>query len=198
MRVCGLLLTVSLIPLLGMQGSERVADGATYMAGGELKYPSDYRSWVFLTSGFNMSYTASAKDAGDGMFDNVFVNPDAYRSYQKTGHWPEGTELVLENRGAEVGKSINKTGKTQSPELMGLEVHVLDSAHADKAGWGFYAFDNRVSAKMIPRTASCYTCHQQHAAVDTTFVQFYPTLLDAAERNHSLSASYVEELKAAK
>lgn len=25
----------------------------------------------------------------------------------------------------------------------------------------------------IPHTAACYSCHQQHAAVDTTLVQFY-------------------------
>ena len=28
----------------------------------------------------------------------------------------------------------------------------------------------------------CYSCHEQHGAVDTTFVQFYPTLIDAAKQ----------------
>lgn len=199
MRLTGFLLFCSLFPLLGLTSIGRVADGPTYAADGQLQFPAPYRDWVFLTSGFNMSYTSSAKDAGDGMFDNVFVNPEAYRIYQQTGHWPEGAELVLENRGAEVGKSINKTGKTQSHEVMGLEVHVFDPTHLDKAtrgdGWAFYSFDNKVSAKMIPRTATCYACHQQHAAVDTTFVQFYPTLLDAAEKNHTFSPSYLKEIE---
>jgi len=51
-----------------------------------------------------------------------------------------------------------------------------------------------VSAKRIERPASCYTCHEQHAAVDTTFVQFYPTLLETAEKKHTLSAGYLKDL----
>ena len=29
---------------------------------------------------------------------------------------------------------------------------------------------------------NCYSCHEQNGAVDTTFVQFYPTLIDAAKK----------------
>jgi hypothetical protein len=50
---------------------------------------------------------------------------------------------------------------------------------------------------MIPQTASCYSCHSAHAAVDTTFVQFYPTLLPIATSKHSLSAAYQGEVGAA-
>jgi len=46
---------------------------------------------------------------------------------------------------------------------------------------------------MIPRSASCYSCHSEHGAVDTTFVQFYPTLLPIARSNGTLSGSYVKE-----
>jgi hypothetical protein len=46
---------------------------------------------------------------------------------------------------------------------------------------------------MIPTSADCYSCHAQHAAVDTTFVQFYPTLLPVATGKHTLSASYLKE-----
>jgi hypothetical protein len=46
---------------------------------------------------------------------------------------------------------------------------------------------------MIPATASCYSCHEQHGAVDTTFVQFYPTLLPIAIEKHTLSPSYLKE-----
>ena len=37
----------------------------------------------------------------------------------------------------------------------------------------------------------------QHAAVDTTFVQFYPTLLPVAERMKTLSAGYLADEKTA-
>jgi hypothetical protein len=39
----------------------------------------------------------------------------------------------------------------------------------------------------------CYSCHSQHAAVDTTFVQFYPTLLPIARAKGTISASYQKE-----
>ncbi|ADW70034.1 hypothetical protein AciX9_3013 [Granulicella tundricola MP5ACTX9] len=170
-----------------------VNDGPGYLANGEMKFPADYRDWVFLTSGLDMSYSSDAAP-DHSMFNNVFVNPSAYRAFKATGHWPEGTVLVLENRGAEGAKSINKRGKTESSELMGLEVHVLDSAHV-KGGWGFYGFDNQVSGKLIARPAGCYTCHEEHAAVDTTFVQFYPTLMETAKTKGTLSAAYLKELK---
>jgi len=172
----------------------RVADGPSYTADGQLRFPEKYREWVFLGSGLDMSYDPKPTPMGAGMFNNVFVNPEAYRVFQQTGHWPEGTEMVLENRGAEAAKSINKAGRTQSAELMGFEVHVLDSAHAQGDGWAFYGFDNLVSAKAIARPASCYSCHEQHGAVDTTFVQFYPTLMETAVKKKTLSGAYQKEI----
>jgi hypothetical protein len=50
---------------------------------------------------------------------------------------------------------------------------------------------------MIPTTANCYSCHSEHAAVDTTFVQFYPTLLPIAKAKGTLSPNYVKEEAAA-
>ena len=199
MRLGALVMTCALAPLLGLQGTPTlVTDGPAYTADGQLKFPDKYREWVFLASGLDMSYDPKPLPEGAGLFNNVFVNPEAYKAYQATGHWPEGTELVLENRSAEAAKSINKAGRTQSAKLVGLEVHVLDSSHLDSKtkgdGWAFYGFDNPVSAKVIARPASCYTCHEQHAAVDTTFVQFYPTLLNAADKYRTFSAAYLKEL----
>jgi hypothetical protein len=79
---------------------------------------------------------------------------------------------------------------------MGLEIHVKDSEHV-KGGWGFYRFDDKVSAKLIERPATCYTCHEAHGAVDTTFVQFYPTLLPLAKEKGTLSAEYLKDEAAA-
>jgi hypothetical protein len=43
---------------------------------------------------------------------------------------------------------------------------------------------------MIPLTEDCYSCHAEHGAVDTTFVQFYPTLKPIAARKGTLEAAY--------
>ncbi len=130
------------------------------------------------------------------MFDNVFVNPEAYRAFLQTGTWPDKTVLVLEVRGAESKGSINQSGNFQTSDLVGIEAHVKDAARfQDK--WAFFGFDDAAKpAKEIPHRAQCYSCHQQHAAVDTTFVQFYPTLLEIAKKKGTLSAGYVNETKA--
>jgi hypothetical protein len=177
-----------------------LADGPAYTADGRLKFPERYREWVFLTSGVDMSYTPKAGAAEHTMFDNVFVNPSAYKAFLANGTWPDGTVMVLENRGGESARSINTRGRTQSLEVMGMEVHVKDAAGPNKnlpGGWAFYGgFDDRVSGKLIGRPASCYTCHEQHAAVDTTFVQFYPTLLKLAEAKGTISPAYLKEMAA--
>ena len=46
---------------------------------------------------------------------------------------------------------------------------------------------------MMPTSAACYSCHAQHAAVDTTFVQFDPTLLPIAQSHHTLSPTYLKD-----
>ena len=157
--------------------------------------PERYREWIFLTSGLGMSYDPSPAMADHPMFDNVFVNPEAWRAFQQTGTWPDKTTLVLEIREAQGASSINRRGHTQSPERMGMEVHVKDARL--KGGWAFYEFNGPGSAKPIDRPASCYQCHESHAAVDTTFVQFYPTLLGLAKTKHTLSAAYLKEIDAA-
>lgn len=154
---------------------------SAYEADGRLKFPKDYREWVFLSSGLDMSYREPAGAQGHSMFDNVFVDPAAYRAFLRTGTWPEQTQLVLEIRGATEKGSINQHGRFQSETLMGVEVHVKDSKHF-AGGWAFFGFEGTESARQIPTGADCYSCHQQHGTVDTTFVQFYPTLLGIAKQ----------------
>jgi hypothetical protein len=101
--------------------------------------------------------------------------------------------LVLEARGAEGKGSINQKGNYQGTEVMGFEVHVKDEARFP-GKWAFFAFDDGKTAKMIPVSADCYRCHAAHAAVDTTFVQFYPTLLPIAKSKGTLTAAYQQEV----
>jgi hypothetical protein len=158
-----------------------------YARDGQMKLPENYRQWVYLSTGFDMSYNP-AMQMGHHMFDNVFVNPEAYKAFLNTGSWPDKTTFVLEVRGA-VGKgSINEKGNYQSTEMMGLETHVKDESRFP-GKWAFFAFGNAKSAKMIPTSADCYSCHSAHGAVDTTFVQFYPTLLPIARSKGTLSAA---------
>ncbi len=163
-----------------------------YTADGQLKLPENYRQWVYLTTGFDMSYSADSMAMDHHMFDNVFVNPESYKSFTETGTWPDKTMLVLEVRKAEGKGSINQRGNFQGGEVMGLEVHVKDEAKF-AGNWAFFGFDDTKTAKMTPTGAACYSCHQDHGAVDTTFVQFYPTLLPIAKSKGTLSSGYTKE-----
>ena len=165
--------------------------GPEYTADGQLKLPGNYRRWVYLTTGFDMSYNPTL-NMGQHMLDNVFVNPEAYESFLQTGTWPDKTMLVLEGRMGEDKDSINKKGSYQGTEVMGIEIHVKDEARFP-GKWAFFIFDDAKTAKMVPTDMECYSCHAQHAAVDTTFVQFYPTLLPIAQSKGTLSASYRKE-----
>ena len=163
----------------------------SYTDAGDLRLPERYREWIYLSTGFDMSYNP-AMSMDHHMFDNVFVNPEAYQSFLQTGTWPDKTIFVLEVRGALSKGSINKAGHFQDTSLMGLEVHLKDESRFP-GKWAFFGIEDDKLGKLIPTTASCYSCHQQHAAVDTTFVQFYPTLLPLATTKHTLSDSYLKE-----
>jgi hypothetical protein len=164
----------------------------TYTEDGRLLFPANYREWVYLTSGIDMSYSPNAMGMDHSMFDNVFVNPEAYKAFLQTGTWPDKTMLVLEVRVAGSNASINKSGHYQTSDTMGREVHVKDASRI--AGkWAFFGFETDSPSKQVPKEASCYSCHEQHAAVDTTFVQFYPTLIELAKKKGTLSPNYLKD-----
>jgi hypothetical protein len=168
------------------------AQAPEYTADGRLIPPTDYREWIFLSSGLDMSYLQLPPNPlRASMFGNVFVNPQAYRVFMKTGVWPDKTMFVAEHRLASGKGSINKNGKFQT-DIVAVEIHLKDEAR-NPGKWAFFAPKGAGPAEKIPETAACYSCHSEHAAVDTTFVQFYPTLLGIAKTKGTLSPAYLKE-----
>jgi Cytochrome P460 len=159
-------------------GQSSAGDVPQYTSSGQLRRPADYREWIFLTSGLGMTYGTPGRD-DNPEFDNVFVNRGAYKNFVATGKWPDKTIFILEVRASQSKGSINNGGHFQG-EAMDIEAHVKDDRFPGK--WAFFGFPNGADVgKQVAATASCYSCHQQHGAVDTTFVQFYPTLIDIAK-----------------
>jgi len=76
---------------------QAAGDGPQYTSDGQLRFPKDYREWVFLSSGLGMTYGPAAAGARDDpRFDNVFVNRSAYKSFLASGRWPDKTVFILE------------------------------------------------------------------------------------------------------
>ena len=73
----------------------------------KLVRPEGYRRWVYVSSGFGMSYTQSASGMQD--FTKVFVTPAAYDYFTANGKWPDKTMFVLEIYGSTSRGSINKS-----------------------------------------------------------------------------------------
>lgn len=191
--VCALGLAVAGAKLRAGQAGQAAKNAPSYTADGKLKFPSGYREWIYLTSGVDMSYSPQMDMGGGSMFDNVFVNPEAYQAFLKTGTWPDKTVMVLETRKAGSKSSINKSGHFQTGDVMGREVHMKDEGRFP-GKWAFFGFDDKEApGEMFAKDMACYSCHEQHAAVDTTFVQFYPTLLPIAKAKKTLSPAYVKE-----
>jgi hypothetical protein len=172
-----LVLTSRAAPGVPAPATPTTLKGAAYAANGELQRPADYRSWRFVSSGLGMSYGPAAQAAaltGHVMFDNVFVQPQAYESFARDGVWPEGTMFVLELRGTDTQRPPNNRGYFQS-DLHGIEVSVKDSTRF-KGRWAYFDFGMNARSATPQPQSGCFACHQRHAAVDMTFVQFYPTL----------------------
>ena len=168
-------------------------DGPQYASDGKLLRPADYREWVFVTSGLGMTYGPAASPASTSpRFDNVFVNLSAYRRFMQSGAWPDKTIFILEIRSSATERSINRGGSFQT-DVVAIEAAVKDeSRFVDK--WAYFNFGTggtfQDSVDALPKSASCYACHTQNAAVEQTFVQFYPTLFEVARRMGTVRPSY--------
>jgi hypothetical protein len=161
---------------------------------GALIRPADYREWVYVTSGLGMTYgTGEPTSPRTPRFDNVFVTRAAYREFLRSGKWPEKTMLILEVRRSEENVSINNGGRSQG-EIVALEAAVKDRKRFPQDGWAYFSFDSEKGmtdrAPPLPATARCYSCHRDNAAVDNTFVQFYPVLFEAAQRHGTVKSTY--------
>lgn len=143
--------------------------------------PDGYREWVFVGSSTGLNYSPNAAPSSATSrtdFKNVYINPSSYREFVKTGAFPEGTVMVLE-----IAQAANKN----EPGLQGsfaskyiaLEASVKDSKRFS-GGWAYFGFTDQEGklkdkAKPFPESA-CLSCHQQKAATDRVFTQFYPVL----------------------
>ena len=174
---------------LAVRAQQAQDDGPRYVNGNNLARPANYREWTFLGAGLGMTYGTPSASQSAPSFGNVFVNPSSYRSFMQTGKWPDKTIFVLEVRNSDSEGSINKSGRYQTG-LAAVEAEVKDSRFAD--GWAFFNFRGDAPAEPMSASASapCIECHTKNTAVERTFVQFYPTLLEVAKQKKTLKPGF--------
>jgi len=169
---------------------------AQFTPDGKLVRPEGYRRWVYVSSGFGMSYNPDAGGNGAPAFTNVFVAPASYDYFLANGTWPDKTMFVLEIYGSTSRGSINQKGSYQE-SLVGLDVEVKDvSRFPDK--WAYFDFNDsaKTANATTPSKNACWKCHDQNAAVEHSFVQFYPELLKVAREKGTIKPTvHLEENK---
>lgn len=153
-----------------------------FNASGELVKPTGYRKWTYVGT------PLTPNDMNDGKapfpeFHNVYMNPDAYNQFEKTGEFPDGTVLVKEL--VSVGDKEASSGNGYfMGEFVGLEVSVKDKTRfMDEPGnWAYFSFGHKYPLKRLAKAqpaASCNDCHSGEAGDDYVFTQYYPVLRDA-------------------
>jgi hypothetical protein len=168
------------------------ADGPQYNPAGQLLLPAEYRQWIYLSSGLDMTYgPAREANPNASLFDNVFVNPAAHKAFLETGRWPDKTIFILEVRRAAGKGSINNAGHYQT-EIAAIEAAVKDESRYPQK-WAYFNLGRSDKAEAFPATSVCNNCHGTNAAVENTFVQFYPTLLEIAQKKRTLNPAYLKK-----
>lgn len=158
-----------------------------FTADGKLKQPVGYRKWMYIGT------PLTPNDMNDGEasfpeFHEVYMDPESFAHYEKTGKFRDGTVLVKEL--SSVGSKEAPSGKGYfQGEFTGLEVTIKDSKRfKDEPGyWAYFSFGHKYPLKAEVAkgaVASCNQCHADNAGkTDHVFSQYYPVLRAAAPKS---------------
>lgn len=166
-----------------------------YDSQGKLLRPTGYEKWVVVGTSIGLSYSdGEKKDPNNpGMFHNVYMQPQAFDHFVRTGEFADQTVFVVTNNPSQPTKGkdeLNRQGFFATSST-GLEVAVKDSKRFEDV-WAYYMFhgkpgsdqlmQKRESEPAFPR-ADCHECHLEHGQTDNVFTQFYSVLTTARERH---------------
>jgi Cytochrome P460 len=150
---------------------------------GKLKQPVGYRKWVYVGT----PLTPNDLNGGEAPFPEfhaVYMDPESFAHYEKTGEFRDGTVLVKELIGVGAKEATSGKGYFMG-DFSGLETSIKDSTRfKDEPGsWAYFSFGHKypLRAEATKNTAaSCNACHETSAAKDYVFSQYYPVLRASA------------------
>lgn len=158
---------------LAREASSAEVAGPSYTAGGELVRSEDWSRWVFLGASLNISYEDEPLPAD--FFANVFMEPNAFAHFERTGEFPDGTQTAAVGYLASTGAAPAKQGSYAGEQVV-FEMSVKDAALDPLVPWRYYSFDDAAATAPANPREACFDCHTEHAATDHVFTQFYPSL----------------------
>ena len=153
---------------------------------GKVKQPVGYRKWMYIGT----PLTPNDLNGGEAPFPEfhaVYIDPESFAHYEKTGQFRDGTVMVKEL--LSVGTKEATSGKGYfMGEFTGLEISIKDSKRfKDEPGnWAYFSFGHKYPLKKESAknaVASCNQCHQDNAKTNWVFSQYYPVLRAAAPRS---------------
>ena len=149
---------------------------------GELIKPEGYREWIFVGT------PVTPNDMNNGAapfpeFHHVYIDPVSYKHYKDTGKFREGTILVKELVSVGSKSAVSGNGYFQG-DFIGLEATIKDSKMFSKepGNWAYFSFSKPDHTLPVNDTATafpaaaCNACHDEAAAEDWVFTQYYPVL----------------------
>src|SRR3954466_9970998 len=153
---------------------------------GKLKQPVGYRNWAYVGE------VVTPNDLNDGEatfpeFHSVYMDPESFAEFEKTGKYRDGTVLIKELSSVGSKKAPSGNGYFQG-EFTGLEAAIKDSKRFknEPDNWAYFSFGHKYPLKAEVAqnpVASCSQCHQDNAKkTDLVFSQYYPVLRAAAPK----------------
>ena len=169
------------------------AHGPKFTDDGQLVRPEGWRKWVYVGT------PLTPHDMNDGKasfpeFHNVYVDPESFATFERTGEFPNGTQLLKELVLVGSKAAVSGNGYFMG-DFAGLEVAVKDTVRFkdEPGGWAYFSFGHveeskyTKTAKAFP-AESCNSCHESSADTDFVFTQYYPILRAAMPKEKQMSA----------
>lgn len=168
---------------------------------GKLERPTGYREWIYVGT------PVTPNDMNDGKaafpeHHNVYIDPQSWKHWKKTGEFREGTILMKELVSVGSKAAVSGNGYFQG-EFIGLEAVIKsEKLFPDEPGnWAYFSFSTPDHKKLTPTatafpTESCNVCHAGAAADDFVFTQYYPVLRDGKGAGKDAVGGTSDTLKA--
>ena len=158
-----------------------------FTADGKLKQPVGYRKWVYVGE------VITPNDMNDGEaafpeYHSVYMDPESFAEYEKTGKYRDGTVLIKELSSVGSKKAPSGNGYFQG-EFTGLEAAIKDSKRFkdEPDNWAYFSFGHKypLKAEVAKNSvAACNKCHEDNAKkTDFVFSEYYPVLRAAAPKS---------------